>query len=618
VAAVDVARLDRIWHEPAGLHAFLTTVNHKKIGVRYMVTAGLFFLAGGIEALIIRTQLAEPRGDVVGPKAYDQLFSMHGVTMIFLFVTPLLSGGFGNYFVPLMIGARDMAFPRLNALSYWIYLASGTFIYSSFLFGQAPSDGWFNYTPLSEKPYTPGLNTDFYDLGLLFLTVSSTVGAINFIVTIFKLRAPGMSINRMPLYAWAMLGTSFSLVFALPALSAANIMLTLERRFGFHFFTPSKGGDELLWQHLFWIFGHPDVYIIFLPAVGIVASIIPTFSRRPMVAYPLVALGTMATAFIGFGVWVHHMFATGLPQVTMTFFAAASLLIAIPSAIQIFAWTATVATGKPVVKSPFLFVLGFVVVFVIGGLSGVMFAVIPFDQQVTDTYFVVAHFHYVLFGGAVFPAVAGLLYWWPKITGRLYNERAAQAAFWLFFVGFNLAFFPMHVLGLLGMPRRTYTYPAGMGWDTYNLLSSIGAFLLAGSLLLIVGMLFASLRRGALAGDDPWGANTLEWATSSPPPEYNFPTIPVVRSANPNWDGPEFSDLALAEGHQALATTELDAYTAKVLEMPSSSSWPLLLALSLAFAFTAFLIGHYILAGVGAALVAASLTGWFSQEPIQE
>jgi cytochrome c oxidase subunit 1/cytochrome c oxidase subunit I+III len=436
-----------------------------------------------------------------------------------------------------------------------------------------------------------------------------------------------MSINRMPLFAWAMLGTSFSLVFALPALSAATIMLTLERRFGFHFFTPSKGGDELLWQHLFWIFGHPDVYIIFLPAVGIVGSIIPTFSGRPMVAQTLVALGTMATAFIGFGVWVHHMFATGLPQVTMAFFAAASLLIAIPSGIQVFAWTATVATGKPVLKSPFLFVLGFVVVFVIGGLTGVMFAVIPFDQQLTDTYFVVAHFHYVLFGGAVFPAVAGLLYWWPKITGRLYDERVARIAFWLFFVGFNLAFFPMHVLGLLGMPRRTYTYPRGMGWDSYNLLSTIGAFLLAGSLLMIVANLAASLRFGELAGDDPWGGNTLEWATSSPPPEYNFPVVPTVRSPNPNWDRADREqdrerlargELVLAEGHRALATTELDAHTAQVLEMPSASPFPLLVALALAWAFTAFLIGHYILAGFGAALVAAALAGWFSQEPIQE
>jgi cytochrome c oxidase subunit I len=619
-------RLERLWHEPPGLLTHATTVNHKLIGVRYLVTATAFFLAGGIEALIMRTQLASPRSDVVGPETYAQLFSMHGVTMIFLFVTPLLSGGFGNYFVPLMIGARDMAFPRMNALSYWIYLASGIFIYSSFLFALAPNDGWFNYVPLAQKHYTPGLNIDFYNLGLLFLTISTTVGAINFIVTILKLRAPGMSINRMPLFCWAILATSFSIVFALPALSAANILLTLERRFGFHFFSHAKGGDPLLWQHLFWIFGHPDVYIIFLPAVGIVASIIPTFARRPMVAQTWVALATMATAFIGFGVWVHHMFAVGLPQITMTFFAAASLLITIPSGVQVFAWSATVLTGKPVIRTPFLFVLGFVVVFVVGGLTGVMFAAIPFDQQVTDSYFVVAHFHYVLFGGAVFPAVAAMFYWWPKITGRMYGERLGQATFWLFFVGFNLTFFPMHIVGLLGMPRRTYTYPAGLGWDAYNLAETVGGFMLAGSILLVAANLLGSLRWGAVAGNDPWGGNTLEWATTSPPPEYNFPVVPTVRSPNPNWDAAdreedrrrlERGELVLAHGHQAMATTELDADADKVLAMPSASPWPLVLTLSLAFAFAMFLVGHYVVAGFGAALVAASLAGWFSQEPVE-
>jgi cytochrome c oxidase subunit I+III len=621
--AVNVERLERIWFEPAGLKSWATTVNHKKIGKRYLITAFAFFVAAGIEALIMRTQLAEPNAGLVGPDAYNELFSMHGVTMIFLFVTPMLSG-FGNYFVPLQLGARDMAFPRMNAFSYWVFLAAGLFIYSSLLFGEAPNDGWFNYVPLSQKSFTPSLNIDFYNLGLLFLTISTTAGAVNFIVTILKMRAPGMSINRIPLFCWAMLAQSLSIVFAFPALSADNILLSLERKFHFHFFTPGEGGDPLLWQHLFWIFGHPDVYIIFLPAIGIVSAIIPTFSRRPMVMHTWLALSTLATAFIGFGVWVHHMFATGLPQITMTFFAAASLLITIPSGIQVFGWCATLLTGKPLIRTPLLFVLGFIVVFVIGGVTGVMFAVIPFDQQVTDTYFVVAHFHYVLFGGAVFPIFAGLHYWWPKLTGRMFSETVGQVSFWIFFVGFNLTFFPMHIAGLLGMPRRVYTYPSDLGWGVYNLLETIGAFTLALGILLVVVNLLGSLRFGRPAAPDPWGGETLEWATSSPPPEYNFPALPIVRSTSPNWDAVdrqgdrrrlERNELVLAEGHEALATTVLDADADQVLEMPPESPWPLVLAVAMAFGFTFLLVGHYLVAGLAGGLALLALAGWHSQPP---
>src|SRR5215217_6485354 len=504
VGREEVERLETTWHEAPGLKTFLTTVDHKKIGTRYLVTSFAFFVAAGVEALAMRTQLARPEAGAIGPDLYNKLFSMHGITMIFLFVTPMLNG-FGNYLVPLQIGSRDMAFPRMNAFSYWVFLASGLFLYSSLLVGYAPNDGWFNYTPLSEKAYTEGLNIDYYNLGLLFLTISSTAGAINFIVTIFKLRAPGMSLNRIPLFCWGILAQSFSLVLALPALSAANIFLELERRFGFHFFDRPHGGEPLLWQHLFWIFGHPDVYIIFLPAVGIVSSIVPVFSRRSIVAYEWVALATVLTGIVGFGVWVHHMFATGLPQISMTFFSAASFMIVIPSGIQIFAWLATILTGRPVLKTSFLYVLGFVVVFVIGGLTGVMFAAVPFDQQTTDSYFVVAHFHYVLFGGAVFPIFAAIYYWFPKMSGRMYHELAGQASFWLVFVGFNLTFFPMHVSGLLGMPRRVYTYPDGLGWDAYNLLSTVGAFVLALGILVIVLNVLWSLRRGAPALADPWG-----------------------------------------------------------------------------------------------------------------
>jgi cytochrome c oxidase subunit I+III len=629
MAAVDertterIIRLEQLWAEPSGLHTFLTTVNHKKIGTRYLITAFAFFVLGGIEALTMRTQLAGADLRLVQPKEYNQLFSMHGVTMIFLFVTPMLSG-FGNYFVPLMIGARDMAFPRMNAFSYWVFLASGLFMYSSLIAQIAPNDGWFNYVPLSSHEYTPGWNIDFYDLGLLFLTISTTAGAVNFIVTIFKLRAPGMSINRMPLFCWAVLATSFSIIFALPALSAANILLELDRRFGFHFFDVKGGGDTLLWQHLFWIFGHPDVYIIFLPAIGIVSSIIPVFSRRPIVMYPWMALSTVVTATIGFGVWVHHMFATGLPQMTMTFYAAASLVITIPSGVQIFGWTATILAGRPWLRTPMLYVLGFLIVFVVGGLTGVMFAAIPFDQQTTDSYFVVAHFHYVLFGGAVFPIFAALHYWFPKITGRMYSERLGVISFWIFFVGFNLTFFPMHVSGLLGMPRRVWTYHDGLGWGIYNLLSTIGAFTLAVGILLVVINLLVSRSSGAPAGPDPWLANTLEWATTSPPPEYNFAVIPLVRSADPNWDVAdrvedwrrlEDGHYVLDAGHETPATTVLDGDVDRILHMPSESSWPFLVSVALAVFFVLFLTEHYVVAAISSVLIVAALAGWHQTEP---
>jgi cytochrome c oxidase subunit 1/cytochrome c oxidase subunit I+III len=619
----ELEQLEATWAEKPGLKTFFTTVDHKKIGKRYLVTSFAFFIAAGLEALAMRTQLAVPDAGVIGPKVYDELFSMHGVTMIFFFITPMLNG-FGNYIVPLQIGARDMAFPRMNALSYWIYLASGLFMYSSFLLGEAPNDGWFNYVPLAEKFFTAGLNIDYYNLGLLFLTVSSTVGATNFLVTIFKLRAPGMSLNRIPLFCWGILAQSFSLIFALPALSTANIFLELQRKLGFHFFDRSHGGDSLLWQHLFWFFGHPDVYIIFLPAIGIVSTIVPVFARRAMVAREWMVLATVTTAVIGFGVWVHHMFATGLSNVTYAFYAAASMMIVIPSGVQIFGWLATILKGRPVIRSPFLYVLGFIVTFVIGGVTGVMFAAIPFDQQTTDSFFVVAHFHYVLFGGAVFPAFAAIHYWFPKITGRMLDERLATWSFWLFFVGFNLTFFPMHLMGLEGMPRRIYTYHPGLGWDVYNLLSTIGAFTLAVGILGTIVNVVWSRRSGAVAGDDPWGANTLEWATSSPPPEFNFAAIPVVHSVDPNWDREdrledarriERAELTLSEGHETIGTDWLDGNIEEIHESPSESPWPLMLALALTWLFVALLAGHWVFAGIGLGLVAVALGGWHLKEP---
>jgi cytochrome c oxidase subunit I+III len=617
------ARLERIWSEAPGLGSWLDTTDHKRIGKRYCYTAFAFFLAGGIEALLVRTQLIGPDLELIGPDAFNELFSMHGITMIFLFVTPMLFG-FGNFLVPLQIGARDMAFPRLNAFGYWVFLFAGLFMYSSFLIGQVPNNGWFNYLPLSSSEYSPELHIDFYTLGLMFLGISTTAGAMNFIVTILKLRAPGMTISRMPLFVWGILATSFAVVFALPSLTMANLMLQLDRSAGFNFFDTAQGGDVLLWQHLFWIFGHPDVYIIFLPAVGIVSSIVPVFAQRRIVGYVWLALATMTTAIIGFGVWVHHMFATGLPALAMVFFSAASLLITIPSGVQVFGWLATVLSGRPRLETPMLYTLGFLFVFVVGGVTGVMFAAVPFDQQVTDSYFVVAHFHYVLFGGAVFPILGAIFFWVPKMFGRMMDERLGKLSFWAVFVGFNLTFFPMHISGLLGMPRRIYTYSGGLGWTGYNLLSSIGSYVLGLGILVIVAAFVLALRRGRDAGPDPWKGESLEWATSSPPPDYNFAQIPVVRSREPMWDQPELHrhaarvhdpSLVLDQGHQTIGTTAVDADPESVLEMPAGSYTPVASAFGLALFTAGALVRVVPLMALGAAVVALSVLAWFRSAP---
>jgi len=623
-ARARIERLERIWRETPGVLGWLTTTDHKRIGILYFFTALAFFAAGGVEALLIRTQLIGPNGHVLGPNAFNQAMTMHGVTMIFLFVIPMSIGAFGNYLVPLMIGARDMAFPRLNAFSFWVYLCSGVFMYVGLLSGNGPNAGWFDYVPLASRTFSPGPGIDFYALGLIFNGISTTAAAINFIVTIFKLRAPGMSINRMPLFCFAFLAVSFALLFALPALNAALVLLELDRLLGFHFYDVVFGGEPLLWQNLFWIFGHPEVYIIILPAFGIATSIIPTFVRRRMVAFPLVALAELLVAFIGFGVWAHHMFAVGLATVTTVYFAAASLIIVIPSGIQLFAWITTILTGTPRFKTPLLWIVGFIVLFIVGGLSGITFAAIPFDQQLTDTYYVVAHFHYVIFGAAVFPLIGGTYYWFPKVTGRMYHERWGQASFWLTFVGMNVTFFPMHILGLQGMPRRDYTYHDGLGWGTLNLIESLGAYLLALGLLTVVVNLAVSLFRGAPAGDDPFEGDTLEWATTSPPPAYNYAVIPTVTSPYPMWDRRDRErdavDLAagrrtLEEGHETPASTAVDAEWEEILEMPSHSAWPPLLALCLAGVFTMVLIEQWLAAGVFVLLAAAALGAWHAKEP---
>jgi len=626
VAGADLhaERLERIWAHRPGLLGWLTTTDHKRIGLMYLFATLAFFAAGGAEALLIRTQLARPNEDVVSPSTFNELMTMHGVTMIFLFVIPLTTGAFANYLVPLMIGARDMAFPRLNALSFWLFLASGLFIYTGLFLGKAPNAGWFNYVPLALGRYDPGPNVDFFALGLILNGISSTAASINFIVTIFKLRAPGMSINRMPLFCFAVLAVAFALLFALPPLTIDCVFLELQRHAGFHFFDVGHGGDPLLWQYLFWIFGHPEVYIIVLPAFGIATSIIPTFARRRMVAFPLVAMAELLVAFIGFGVFAHHMFSTGLATVTLAFFAAASMLVVIPSTIQIYAWLFTVTTGRPEFKTPLLFIGGFIVFFVLGGLSGIMFAAIPFDQALTDTYFVVAHFHFIIFGAAVFPLLGGLYYWFPKVTGRMYHEGWAKVSFWLTFVGTALTFFPMHIAGLLGMTRRVYTYEPGLGWDPYNLVETVGAFVLASGLVLIAANLAVSRFRGAPAGHDPFFGGTLEWTIPSPPPPYNFAVIPMVTSPYPNWDRGdraadgrrlEQGELVLEHGHETPSSTVLDARLEEVLEMPSDSPWPVVLALCVALVFVMLIAGHPVIASLFGALAAASLAAWHWREP---
>ncbi len=587
---------------------WIMTTDHKKLGIMYIITAFFFFLVGGTEALLIRTQLAEPNGKVLTPEIYNQVFTMHGTTMIFLFVMPMLTG-FGNYVVPLMIGARDMAFPRINAFGYWVVLFGGIFLSSSFLFGQAPNAGWFNYAPLNELTTgcgsnavvcTPGMNTDFWALGVLMLGISSIAGSLNFVVTILKLRAPGMTINRMPLFTWMTLVTSFLLVFAFPVLTVGLIELMFDRLIGTNFFNPQAGAEPLLWQHLFWLFGHPEVYILILPAMGIVSDVLPTFSRKPLFGYPVVAYSGVAIGFMAWGVWAHHMFTAGLGPVADSVFSMTTMLIAVPTGIKIFNWIATLWGGQINFKTPLLFALGFIAMFTIGGLSGVMLASPPADWLENDTYFVVAHLHYVLFGGTIFGLFAGIYYWFPKVSGRMLDETFGQIHFWLMLVGFNLTFGGMHVLGMDGMPRRIYTYPAGMGWDFWNFVATIGAFTIAASILVFIYNFFSSVRYGKLAGDDPWDGRTLEWSIPSPPPHYNFAQIPVVHSRDPFWVQ-KYGDAGAGHGRMAPVPIAGGAHDAEESEhggehhldipMPNESFYPIIAAAGLALVFAGLLIG---------------------------
>ncbi|MBS0277979.1 MAG: cytochrome c oxidase subunit I [Proteobacteria bacterium] len=616
-------KFKRLWETKPGLAGFLSTVDHKEIGIRYIITAFGFLIAGGVEAAVMRWQLAWPGEHVLTPEQYDQLFSTHGMTMIFLYAGPILSG-FSNYLWPLLLGARDMALPRLNALSYWIYLCAGIFLYAAFAFGFGPNDGWFNYVPLAARPYNAGPNIDFYALGMILLGISTTVGAINFIVTFLRMRAPGMSINRVPILIWGTLTASAANIFAIPAVSLAFFLLWMDRNLGTHFFDVPTGGSALLWQHLFWMFGHPWVYAIVLPAMGMVSDGLPVFCRRPLVGYTVVALATVATMVLGFGVWVHHMFATGLPTISLSFFSAASIIITVPSAVAIFAWIATIWTGRPVFTTAFMFFTSFIVLFTIGGVSGVMTGSVPVDWQLTDTYFVVAHLHYVLIGINVFPVVGATYFWFPKFTGRLMDERLGRWNFWTMFIGFNLGFFPMHISGLLGMPRRVYTYADGMGWDWLNLITTIGSYVFAVGVLLFLINVWKSYRRGAVAGDNPWDAPTLEWATTSPPPPYNFVVIPTVASRHPLWEdrlqqhegeGSHVdAGLVLDHDREAIGTSSLDATPDIILRMPHDSYAPVILALAVTAFFAGLAFHAWWLAALGALVVGIDIIGWLWPE----
>jgi cytochrome c oxidase subunit 1/cytochrome c oxidase subunit I+III len=618
-------KLEQLWQTKPGLAGWLSTVDHKEIGIRYIITAFAFLIAGGLEALVFRLQLAGPNLHLLTPEQYDQLFTVHGMTMIFLYAGPILSG-FSNYLWPLLLGARDMALPRLNALSYWIYLCAGIFLYAAFAFGFGPNDGWFNYVPYAARAYNGGPNIDFYSLGMILLGISTTVGSINFVVTFLRLRAPGMSINRVPILVWGTLTASAANIFAIPAVSLAFFLLWMDRNVGTHFFDVNAGGSALLWQHLFWMFGHPWVYAIVLPAMGMVSDGLPVFCRRPLVGYTAVALATVATMVLGFGVWVHHMFATGLPSVSLSFFSAASIIIALPSAVGVFAWIATIWTGKPVFTTPFLFFSSFIILFVIGGVSGFVTGSVPVDWQLTDTYFVVAHIHYVLIGINVFPVVGAVYFWFPKFTGKMMDERLGKWNFWTMFLGFNVGFFPMHISGLLGMPRRVYTYADGMGWDWLNLITTVGSFIFAVGVLLFLINVVRSLRNGAAAGNNPWDAPTLEWVSTSPPPPYNFVVIPTIASRHPLWEGrlDESQDqtershlgtgLVLDHGRETVGTTPLDAEPNIILKMPKDSFTPIILSLTATSIFVGLAFHLWWLVAVGVIASTIDIIAWLTPE----
>ncbi len=591
----------------AGLWGWITTIDHKRIGVLYGSSALVLMLLAGIEAGVMRMQLAQPDSGLISGDRFNQMFTMHATVMIFMVVMPL-SAAFFNFVIPLAIGARDVAFPRLNAFSYWVFLFGAILIHGSFMVDQVPDAGWFSYANLTEKPFSVNQGLDYWALGLLVLGVSSVAAALNFIVTIVNLRAPGMSLMRMPVFVWMTLITSILLVLAFPVITVGLIELTMDRNFGTHFFIPSAGGDPVLWQHLFWVFGHPEVYILTLPAMGIVSEILPTFSKKPLFGYPFIIFSGIVIGIMSWAVWSHHMFTVGLGPVANSAFTITTMLIAVPTGVKIFNWIGTLWGGSIEFKTPMLFALGFIALFIIGGLSGVSHAVSPSDFQQQDTYYIVAHIHYVLFGGSLFGLFAGIYYWFPKLTGKMYSEALGKMSFWLMFIGMNLTFFPMHFLGLNGMPRRVSTYAAEFGWGDLNMLATAGYFVIFLGVVAFLVCIFRALASGRRAGHDPWNAPGLEWSISSPPPVYNFAEMPRIEGRDHYWIAKRKAE---AEGKPPPeAEPHVDVRT---VHMPSPSYWPIWIAAGVAL-MAAGIVSHYGVSFFGGVVVVLGIIGW-SNEP---
>ena len=613
----ELEELERIWKPPRGI-GLLGAVNNTYIGLYYTGTAIWFFLLAGVLALLMRTQLAVPQNDFLGEELYNQIFTMHGTVMMFLFAVPVVEA-MAVYLLPNMQAARDLPFPRLSAYAFWAYFIGGNVFFTSLFFKLAPDGGWFMYPPLTSSEFSPGINQDFWLLGIGFIEISAIAGAIEIVVGVLKTRAPGMTLARLPVYSWAMLVFAGMIIFAFPSVILCTLLLELERAFGWPFFIAEKGGDPLLWQHLFWFFGHPEVYIIFIPAAGMASMIVPSMARTPLVAYRLVVLALLGTGFLSFGLWVHHMFTTGLPQISMSFFSAASMAVAVPSGIQVFAWIATFAAGRVQMKTPTLFILGFLFIFTLGGLTGVMLAMVPYDWQVHDTYFVVAHFHYVLIGGMVFPLFAAIYYWTPIASKNPLSERVGRWVFALLFTGINVAFFPMHITGLIGMPRRVWTYPAGLGWDSLNMISTIGAFIAAAGVLLFVIDVLRKVRPSFADNfGNPWDAGTLEWL---PTDTYNTRSMPRITAREPLWDRPEISDEVEAGrwylpgaptgGREALVTSPVEGEPQYILQIPGEPSWsPFIGAVFTAAFFLLLTVKLVAIALVCAVVAVAAVLVW--------
>ncbi|MDQ2777826.1 MAG: cytochrome c oxidase subunit I [Acidobacteriota bacterium] len=607
-----IAELQNSWRHARGVFGWLSRTTHQSIGMRYIVTAFIMLLVGGIEALLMRTQLARPNNTFLSPERYNQIFTTHGTTMMFLFAVPVMEG-MAIYLVPLMCGTRNVAFPRLNAFGYWMYLGGVLFLYWGVFTNTAPDMGWFAYPPLSGPQFTPGKSTDFWAQMITFTEVSALCVATEIIATIFKMRAPKMSLNRIPLYCWSMLIQSFMVLFAMPAIVIASSYLLSDRTVATHFVNPAEGGDPLLYQHVFWFFGHPEVYIIFIPALGFVSAIVSAHSRREVFGYPAMVLSQIANGFVAFGLWVHHMFATGLPQIGEAYFTASSMMIAVTSGIQIFCWIATLWTGRVRLTTALHFVYGFMAIFVLGGLTGVMLASVPLNLQVHDTFFIVAHFHYVLIGGALFPLFGAFYHWFPKMSGRLMNEKLGRLNFWILFIGFNLTFFPMHILGLHGMTRRIYTYPPEMGWGHMNMLATVGAWVIALGGIVFIANLLWSRKNGAVAGNNPWDADSLEWSAASPPANYNFEYLPVVTSRAPLW-APR-PDRTVVTGlrndrREVLVTTLMDAEPHHRYVLPGPSIWPFIAAIAVSIGFAGSVFNAWYIT-YGSILSGLAFIGWF-------